>query len=87
MAEATNVLAFLVTGAYRKPLPKPNGSPLRLALPWKYGSSRSSRWSGSTVTDQQPETFWETLQASEYGFWANVDPEVSHPRWSQATDR
>jgi len=87
MAEATNELAFLVTGMYGKPVPTQNGSPLRLAVPWKYGFKSIKSIVKFTFTDQRPVSFWETLQASEYGFWANVNPEVPHPRWSQATER
>jgi sulfoxide reductase catalytic subunit YedY len=87
MAEATNDLAFLVTGAYGKPLPKQNGAPLRLALPWKYGFKSAKGLVRFTFTDKQPVNFWQALQASEYGFWANVNPDVPHPRWSQATER
>jgi sulfoxide reductase catalytic subunit YedY len=86
MAEARNDLAFLVTGAYGKPVSKSQGAPLRLALPWKYGFKSIKSITRITFTDQRPKTFWEALQASEYGFWANVNPEVSHPRWSQATE-
>jgi len=86
MAEATNELAFLVTGAYGKPVAKSMGAPLRLALPWKYGfKSIKSIVRFSFVTDR-PRGLWEALQSSEYGFWANVNPEVPHPRWSQATE-
>jgi len=87
MAEATNDLAFMVTGAYGKPLPKQNGAPLRLALPWKYGFKSAKGLVRFTFTDKQPVNFWQTLQASEYGFWANVNPDVPHPRWSQATEQ
>jgi methionine sulfoxide reductase catalytic subunit len=84
--EATNELAFLVTGAYGKPVAKQMGAPLRLAVPWKYGFKSIKSIVRFTFTDKRPKTFWEALQASEYGFWANVNPEVSHPRWSQATE-
>jgi sulfoxide reductase catalytic subunit YedY len=87
MAEATNELAFIVTGAYGKPLPKQNGAPLRLATPWKYGFKSVKSIVKFTFTDKQPETFWERLGPDEYGFWANVNPAVSHPRWSQASER
>jgi sulfoxide reductase catalytic subunit YedY len=87
IAEATNELAFMVTGIYGKPLPPQNGSPLRLATPWKYGFKSIKSIVKFTFTDQRPVSFWETLQASEYGFWANVNPEVPHPRWSQASER
>jgi sulfoxide reductase catalytic subunit YedY len=87
IAEATNELAFLVTGMYGKPVSPQNGSPLRLATPWKYGFKSIKSIVKFTFTDERPVSFWETLQASEYGFWANVNPEVPHPRWSQATER
>jgi sulfoxide reductase catalytic subunit YedY len=86
MAEATNELAFLVTGAYGKPVAKQMGAPLRLAIPWKYGFKSIKSVVRFTFTDKQPKSFWELLQAAEYGFWANVNPEVPHPRWSQATE-
>jgi sulfoxide reductase catalytic subunit YedY len=86
MAEATNELAFLVTGAYGKPVAKSQGAPLRLAVPWKYGFKSIKSITHFTFTDQRPKTYWEALQASEYGFWANVNPQVAHPRWSQASE-
>jgi methionine sulfoxide reductase catalytic subunit len=86
MAEATNELAFLATGAYGKPVSKSQGAPLRLAVPWKYGFKSIKSITHFTFTDQRPRTFWEALQASEYGFWANVNPQVPHPRWSQASE-
>ena len=86
MAEATNELAFLVTGAYGRPVSKSQGAPLRLAVPWKYGFKSIKSITHFTFTDQRPRTFWEALQASEYGFWANVNPQVPHPRWSQASE-
>jgi methionine sulfoxide reductase catalytic subunit len=87
MAEATNDLTFLVTGAYGKPVPKQNGAPLRLATPWKYGFKSAKGIVRFTFTDKRPVNFWQAIQASEYGFWANVNPEVPHPRWSQASER
>lgn len=87
MAEATNELAFLVTGMYGHPVPKQDGAPLRLVTPWKYGFKSIKSIVRFTFTNQQPETFWHKLQADEYGFWANVNPAVPHPRWSQATER
>jgi sulfoxide reductase catalytic subunit YedY len=87
MPEATNELAFLVTGAYGKPVGKSMGAPLRLATPWKYGFKSIKSISRFTFTATRPKSFWERLQASEYGFWANVNPAVSHPRWSQASER
>jgi sulfoxide reductase catalytic subunit YedY len=84
--EANNELAFLVTGMYGKPALKQMGSPLRLAVPWKYGFKSIKSIVRFNFTDQRPKSFWEGLQAAEYGFWANVNPEVPHPRWSQATE-
>jgi sulfoxide reductase catalytic subunit YedY len=86
VAEATNDLAFLVTGAYGKPVAKSQGAPIRLALPWKYGFKSIKSITKFTFTDQRPKSYWEALQASEYGFWANVNPQVPHPRWSQANE-
>ncbi len=85
--EATNELAFFVTGMYGKPVPKQDGAPLRLVLPWKYGFKSIKSIVHVSFTDKQPVSFWETVQGDEYGFWANVNPEVPHPRWSQATER
>ena len=87
MAEATNELAFLVTGAYGKPVAKVMGAPLRLHLPWKYGFKSIKSITRFTFTDERPVSFWEELGPDEYGFWANVNPEVPHPRWSQAMER
>jgi sulfoxide reductase catalytic subunit YedY len=84
--EATNELTFLATGAYGKPLAKQFGAPLRLALPWKYGFKSIKSIVKFSFTDKRPVSFWEKLQAQEYGFWANVNPMVPHPRWSQATE-
>jgi methionine sulfoxide reductase catalytic subunit len=86
IAEATNELAFLVTGAYGKPVSKVQGAPLRLAVPWKYGFKSIKSIVRFSFADQRPKSYWEALQASEYGFWANVNPGVPHPRWSQATE-
>jgi sulfoxide reductase catalytic subunit YedY len=86
MAEATNDLAFLVTGAYGKPVSKQQGAPLRLAVPWKYGFKSIKSIVRFNFTDQRPKSYWEALQSSEYGFWANVNPDVPHPRWSQASE-
>jgi sulfoxide reductase catalytic subunit YedY len=86
MAEATNDLALIVTGAYGKPLGKSFGAPLRLHLPWKYGFKSIKSITKISFTDKRPVSFWEHLQASEYGFWANVNPAVPHPRWSQANE-
>lgn len=86
IAEAANDLAFMVTGAYGKPLAKQFGAPIRLALPWKYGFKSIKSIRKITFTEKRPVGLWEAIQGSEYGFWANVNPEVSHPRWSQATE-
>ncbi|NNM73088.1 protein-methionine-sulfoxide reductase catalytic subunit MsrP [Enterovirga aerilata] len=85
--EARNELAFMVTGIYGKPLGNQFGAPLRLAVPWKYGFKSVKAIDRITFTKERPKTFWEALQSSEYGFWANVNPEVPHPRWSQASER
>jgi methionine sulfoxide reductase catalytic subunit len=87
MFEAKNDLAFLVIGMYGKPVPKQDGAPIRLALPWKYGFKSAKSIVHFAFTDKRPVTFWETLAPNEYGFWANVNPAVPHPRWSQATER
>lgn len=85
--EATNELAFIATGIYGKPMPKQNGAPLRLAVPWKYGFKSVKSIVRFEFTEERPQSFWEEIQATEYGFWANVNPQVPHPRWSQATER
>jgi sulfoxide reductase catalytic subunit YedY len=85
--EATHDLAFLVTGVYGKPAAKQFGAPLRLAVPWKYGFKSIKSIVRFSFTATRPVSFWEEIQASEYGFWANVNPEVPHPRWSQAEER
>ncbi len=87
MQEASNDLAFMVTGMYGKELPKQDGAPIRLHLPWKYGFKSGKSIVKISFTDQQPETMWHAIQPEEYGFWANVNPDVPHPRWSQATER
>ena len=87
MQEAANDVAFIATGMYGHDLPKQDGAPIRLVLPWKYGFKCGKSIVKVTFTDQQPETFWHALQPAEYGFWANVNPAVPHPRWSQATER
>jgi sulfoxide reductase catalytic subunit YedY len=87
LAEATNDLAFLVTGAYGKPVARSMGAPLRLHLPWKYGFKSIKAIVKVSFTAERPVSFWEQLGPSEYGFWANVNPEVAHPRWSQANEQ
>jgi sulfoxide reductase catalytic subunit YedY len=86
LAEATNELAFIATGCYGHPLDKQHGAPLRLAVPWKYGFKSIKSIVAFSFTDKQPVGLWQNIQASEYGFWANVNPKVPHPRWSQATE-
>lgn len=85
--EAMHPLTILATGLYDQPMPKQNGAPLRLVVPWKYGFKSIKSIVKITLTDQQPPTTWNQLQAGEYGFYANVNPTVDHPRWSQATER
>jgi sulfoxide reductase catalytic subunit YedY len=86
MAEASNELAFLATGAYGHPLAKQQGAPLRLAVPWKYGFKSIKSIVRVSFVDKRPVGLWERIQSSEYGFWANVNPKVPHPRWSQASE-
>ena len=87
MDEAMNDLTFIATGLYGKPIAKQNGAPLRLVVPWKYGFKNVKSIVSVEFSDKRPVTFWEALQSSEYGFWANVNPQVAHPRWSQATEK
>ncbi|GEP57663.1 protein-methionine-sulfoxide reductase catalytic subunit MsrP [Reyranella soli] len=87
MDEAMNDLTFIATGLYGKPIHKQNGAPLRLVAPWKYGFKNVKSIVSVEFSDKRPATFWEKLQSSEYGFWANVNPQVPHPRWSQATEK
>lgn len=81
--EAMHPLTLLVTGVYGKPLPAQNGAPLRLAVPWKYGFKSAKAITHIRLTEKQPTTSWNLAAASEYGFYANVNPHVAHPRWSQ----
>jgi methionine sulfoxide reductase catalytic subunit len=85
--EAANELSFMVVGAYGKPLPPQNGGPVRIHFPWKYGFKSGKSLTRVVLTDQRATSFWEKIQPQEYGFWANVNPEVPHPRWSQASER
>lgn len=87
MDEAMSDLTFIATGLYGKPIPRQNGAPLRLVAPWKYGFKNVKSIVSIEFTDKRPVSFWEKLQSSEYGFWANVNPKVAHPRWSQATEK
>jgi sulfoxide reductase catalytic subunit YedY len=86
MAEAMNDMAFMVTGMYGHPVPKQDGAPLRLAVPWKYGFKSVKSIVKIEFVDKQPLGMWQNLQSNEYGFWANVNPKVPHPRWSQASE-
>jgi methionine sulfoxide reductase catalytic subunit len=86
MEEASNELAFLATGCYGHPMDKQHGAPLRLAVPWKYGFKSIKSIVRFSFVEQPPVGMWQKLQPSEYGFWANVNPQVPHPRWSQATE-
>ena len=85
--EALNPLAFLALGLYGAPLPGQNGAPLRLVVPWKYGFKGGKSLVEIRFQETAPETTWSWAAPSEYGFFANVNPEVDHPRWSQATER
>ena len=87
IAEAANDLPFIATGLYGKPLEPQNGGPMRLLLPWKYGFKSAKALVTIGFTDKQPVNFWQAINPDEYGFWANVNPAVPHPRWSQATER
>lgn len=87
MAEARHPLALIATGMYGKPLPKQNGAPLRLVVPWKYGFKSIKSIVRIDFTEEQPKTLWNELAPNEYGFYANVNPKVDHPRWSQASER
>jgi len=87
MDEAMHPLTLLVTGLYGKPLPNQNGAPLRLVVPWKYGFKGGKAIVRITFTETQPMTTWNMAVPSEYGFYANVNPQVDHPRWSQARER
>jgi sulfoxide reductase catalytic subunit YedY len=85
--EATNELAFIATGMYGKPLPNQNGAPLRLVTPWKYGFKGIKSIVSIEFVSAQPRNTWNEMAANEYGFYANVNPKVDHPRWSQASER
>ena len=85
--EAMHPLTMLATGMYGKPLPNQNGAPLRLVVPWKYGFKGVKAVTRIRLVDAQPPTSWVRANANEYGFWANVNPAVDHPRWSQAKER
>lgn len=85
--EAMHPLTLMVTGLYGKDLPNQNGAPLRLHVPWKYGFKSIKSIVRIRLVDKQPRNTWQVAAPNEYGFYANVNPEVDHPRWSQATER
>lgn len=85
--EAMHPLTILATGMYGETLPNQNGAPLRLVVPWKYGFKSIKSIVRIHLLAKQPTTTWQTMAADEYGFYSNVNPEVDHPRWSQATER
>jgi methionine sulfoxide reductase catalytic subunit len=87
MDEAMNPLAFVVTGLYGKRLPRQNGAPIRMVLPWKYGYKSAKSIVKIEFVKSQPQTFWHQVAADEYGFYSNVNPNKPHPRWSQAVER
>ncbi|MDH4107743.1 MAG: protein-methionine-sulfoxide reductase catalytic subunit MsrP [Gammaproteobacteria bacterium] len=87
IAEATNVLPILAVGLYGEVLPNQNGAPLRLVVPWKYGFKGIKGIVRMSFVETQPRTTWEMAAPNEYGFYANVNPGVNHPRWSQAMER
>ena len=85
--EAMQRLTILATGLYGKPLPPQDGAPIRLVVPWKYGFKGIKSIVKIELVDTQPNTFWHTIASNEYGFYANVNPNVPHPRWLQNEER
>jgi methionine sulfoxide reductase catalytic subunit len=85
--EAMNPLSLLTFGLYGEILPNQNGAPIRITVPWKYGFKSAKSLVKIRITDKEPPTSWKVSAPSEYGFYSNVNPEVNHPRWSQATER
>ncbi len=85
--EAMNPLTLIATGIYGQPLANQNGAPIRLVTPWKYGFKGVKSIVKISLTDKKPQTTWNMMAANEYGFYANVNPTVDHPRWSQASER
>ncbi len=85
--EANHRLTLVATGLYGERLPNPNGAPLRLVVPWKYGFKSINAIVRIDLTEEQPPTLWNTIAPREYGFYSNVNPEVDHPRWSQRSER
>ena len=87
IAEATNPLAILAVGVYGESIPNQNGAPIRLVVPWKYGFKGIKSIVRISFTARRPPVSWNIAAPHEYGFYANVNPEVNHPRWSQASER
>jgi len=85
--EAMNDLTLLATGLYGQPMPNPNGAPIRLVVPWKYGFKSIKSITKIELVAEQPTTLWSMVGPNEYGFYSNVNPDHPHPRWSQATER
>jgi len=85
--EAMQRLTIIATGLYGQSLPNPDGAPLRLVVPWKYGFKSIKAIVKIELTEQRPQTMWNTIAPNEYGFYSNINPEVDHPRWSQASER
>jgi methionine sulfoxide reductase catalytic subunit len=85
--EAMHDLTILATGLYGQPLPNPDGAPIRLVVPWKYGFKSIKSIVKIELVDKQPGTFWRTVNRKEYGFYSNVNPNQAHPRWSQTSER
>ncbi len=85
--EALHPLTIMATGIYGRPMPNQNGAPIRLVVPWKYGFKSIKSIVKITLTTEEPPTSWNRLQPREYGFYSNVNPNVDHPRWSQASER
>lgn len=85
--EAMNPLTILATGLYGDDMPRQNGAPIRLVVPWKYGFKSIKSIVRISLTAEQPKTSWNMMQPQEYGFYSNVNPQVDHPRWSQASER
>ena len=85
--EAQHPLTLLATGLYKEPLTPQNGGPIRLVVPWKYGFKSAKALVKITLQADQPVTFWNAIAPQEYGFYANVNPTVDHPRWSQSEER
>ena len=85
--EAMNSLTLLATGLYGKPMPNQSGAPIRLVVPWKYGFKSIKAITRIELVAEEPATMWSSIAPNEYGFYANVNPEVDHPRWTQSTER